>query len=130
MIEAIPFNHMASCIVYHCRSGSLFVYAMGFNFHLTATATAAFARPILAIAGSSMRENSIFLRWSRDFIDWIGNRFIISNDIAYQYSSQRIGTCHRHDSAKGYGKVGIIMGIIGLILGYTMLIIPGSNKLL
>ena len=31
---------------------------------------------------------------------------------------------------KDMEKVGIIMGIIGLILGYTMLIILGSNKLL
>ena len=29
---------------------------------------------------------------------------------------------------KDMEKVGIIMGIIGLILGYTMLIILGSNK--
>jgi len=27
-------------------------------------------------------------------------------------------------------KVGIIMGIVGLILGYTMLIILGSHKML
>ena len=31
---------------------------------------------------------------------------------------------------KDMEKVGIIMGIIGLILGYTILIILGSNKLL
>ncbi|WP_347296832.1 anion permease, partial [uncultured Bacteroides sp.] len=31
---------------------------------------------------------------------------------------------------KDMEKVGIIMGIIGLILGYTMLIILGSNNLL
>ena len=88
MIEAIPFNTWPPVLM--IVGSGLICYAMA-NF-ISHTATAALLVPILAIAGSSMRENLSSLGGVETLL------------IAYQYSSQRIGTCHRHDSAKGYGK--------------------------
>ena len=103
MIEAIPFNTWPPVLM--IVGSGLICYAMA-NF-ISHTATAALLVPILAIAGSSMRE-------------------ILPISTPPNALAHATGMIQQKDME----KVGIIMGIIGLILGYTMLIILGSNKLL
>ena len=126
MIEAIPFNTWPPALM--IVGSGLICYAMA-NF-ISHTATAALLVPILAIAGSSMRENLSSLGGVETLL--IGVAIGSSLAMILPISTPPNALTHATGmiQQKDMEKVGIIMGIIGLILGYTMLIILGSNNLL
>ena len=122
LIESIPFNTW-SPIAMIIGSG-LICYLMS-NF-ISNTATAALLVPILAIAGSSMRENL-------DVVGGVSTLLIgiaISSSVAMVLPVSTPPNALAHATGmieqKQMIRVGLVMGFIGLALGYTMLIILGT----
>ena len=126
LIESIPFNTW-SPIAMIVGSG-LICYMMA-NF-ISHTATAALLVPILAIAGISMRDNLAVLGGVSTLL--IGVAIGSSLAMVLPISTPPNALAHATGmiQQKDMEKVGIIMGVIGLVLGYTMLIFLGSSGLL
>lgn len=126
MIEAIPF-HTWSPIAMIVGSG-LICYAMA-NF-ISHTATAALLVPILAIAGGSMSGTLDALGGVSTLL--IGVAIGSSLAMVLPISTPPNALAHATGmiEQKDMQKVGLIMGFIGLILGYGMLIFLGSNGLI
>ena len=126
MIESIPFNTWPPVLM--IVGSGLICYAMA-NF-ISHTATAALLVPILAIAGMSMRENLSALGGVETLL--IGVAIGSSLAMVLPISTPPNALAHATGmiQQKDMEKVGLIMGAIGLVLGYTMLIILGSNGLL
>lgn len=126
MIESIPFNTWPPVLM--IVGSGLICYAMA-NF-ISHTATAALLVPILAIAGSSMRENLMSLGGVETLL--IGVAIGSSLAMVLPISTPPNALAHATGmiQQKDMEKVGIIMGLIGLILGYAMLIFMGSNGLI
>ena len=99
------------------------------NF-ISHTATAALLVPILAIAGSSMRENLSSLGGVETLLIGVAIGSSLAMILPISTPPNALAHATGMIQQKDMEKVGIIMGIIGLILGYTMLIILGSNKML
>ena len=122
LIQSIPFSTW-SPVAMIIGSG-LICYLMS-NF-ISNTATAALLVPILAIAGSSMREN----------LDVVGGVSTLLIGIAVSSSVAMVLPVSTPPNALAHAtgmieqkqmiRVGLIMGVIGLVLGYTMLIALGS----
>lgn len=100
MIEAIPFNTWPPVLM--IVGSGLICYAMA-NF-ISHTATAALLVPILAIAGSSMRENLSSLGGVETLLIGVAIGSSLAMILPISNPSQRTGTCHGYDSAKRYGK--------------------------
>lgn len=126
MIEAIPFNTWPPVLM--IVGSGLICYAMA-NF-ISHTATAALLVPILAIAGSSMRENLSSLGGVETLLIGVAIGSSLAMILPISTPPNALAHATGMIQQKDMEKVGIIMGIIGLILGYTMLIILGSNNLL
>ena len=126
MIEAIPFNTWPPVLM--IVGSGLICYAMA-NF-ISHTATAALLVPILAIAGSSMRENLSSLGGVETLLIGVAIGSSLAMILPISTPPNALAHATGMIQQKDMEKVGIIMGIIGLILGYTILIILGSNKLL
>ena len=126
MIEAIPFNTWPPVLM--IVGSGLICYAMA-NF-ISHTATAALLVPILAIAGSSMRENLSSLGGVETLLIGVAIGSSLAMILPISTPPNALAHATGMIQQKDMEKVGIIMGIIGLILGYTMLIILGSNKML
>ncbi len=126
LIESIPFNTW-SPIAMIVGSG-LICYMMA-NF-ISHTATAALLVPILAIAGISMRDNLAVLGGVSTLL--IGVAIGSSLAMVLPISTPPNALAHATGmiQQKDMEKVGIIMGVIGLVLGYSMLIFLGSSGLL
>ncbi|MBR6539388.1 MAG: SLC13/DASS family transporter [Bacteroides sp.] len=126
MIQAIPFDTWSPIVV--IVGSGLICYAMA-NF-ISHTATAALLVPILAVAGMSMQENLASLGGVSTLL--IGVAIGSSLGMVLPISTPPNALAHATGMIKQneMAKVGIIMGIIGLVLGYTMLIVLGSNGLL
>ena len=126
MIEAIPFSTWPPVLM--IVGSGLICYAMA-NF-ISHTATAALLVPILAIAGISMRENLSSLGGVETLLIGVAIGSSLAMILPISTPPNALAHATGMIQQKDMEKVGIIMGIIGLILGYTMLIILGSNKLL
>ena len=124
--EAIPFNTWPPVLM--IVGSGLICYAMA-NF-ISHTATAALLVPILAIAGSSMRENLSSLGGVETLLIGVAIGSSLAMILPISTPPNALAHATGMIQQKDMEKVGIIMGIIGLILGYTMLIILGSNKML
>lgn len=126
MIQAIPFNTWSPIVV--IVGSGLICYAMA-NF-ISHTATAALLVPILAVAGMSMQENLVSLGGVSTLL--IGVAIGSSLGMVLPISTPPNALAHATGMIKqnDMAKVGLIMGIVGLVLGYTMLIVLGSNGLL
>ena len=126
MIEAIPFNTWPPMLM--IVGSGLICYAMA-NF-ISHTATAALLVPILAIAGISMRENLLPLGGVQTLL--IGVALGSSLAMVLPISTPPNALAHATGmiQQKDMEKVGLIMGLIGLVLGYSMLIVLGSNGFL
>lgn len=126
MIESIPFDTWPPVLM--IVGSGLICYAMA-NF-ISHTATAALLVPILAIAGISMRDNLAVLGGVQTLL--IGVAIGSSLAMVLPISTPPNALAHATGmiQQKDMEKVGIIMGIVGLVLGYTMLIFLGSNGLL
>ncbi|WP_044263307.1 SLC13 family permease [Bacteroides timonensis] len=126
MIEAIPFNTW-SPIVMIVGSG-LICYAMA-NF-ISHTATAALLVPILAIAGISMRDTLLPLGGVLTLLVGVALGSSLAMILPISTPPNALAHATGMIQQKDMEKVGIIMGAIGLVLGYAMLIFLGSSGLL
>ena len=126
MIEAIPFNTWPPILM--IVGSGLICYAMA-NF-ISHTATAALLVPILAIAGVSMRENLLPLGGVETLLIGIDIGSSLAMVLPISTPPNALAHATGMIQQKDMEKVGIIMGIIGLILGYSMLTVLGSNNLL
>ncbi|MBR4047585.1 MAG: SLC13/DASS family transporter [Bacteroides sp.] len=126
MIQSIPFDTWSPIVV--IVGSGLICYAMA-NF-ISHTATAALLVPILAVAGMSMQENLASLGGVSTLL--IGVAIGSSLGMVLPISTPPNALAHATGMIKqnDMAKVGIIMGIVGLVLGYTMLIFLGSSGLL
>ncbi|MDD6891690.1 MAG: SLC13 family permease [Bacteroidales bacterium] len=126
LIESIPFNTW-SPVAMIIGSG-LICYMMA-NF-ISHTATAALLVPILAIAGMSARENLEVVGGVSTLL--IGVAIGSSLAMVLPISTPPNALAHATGmiQQKDMERVGIIMGLIGLVLGYSMLIALGSAGLL
>ena len=126
VVGAIPFSSWPPVVV--ILGSGLLCYVMA-NF-ISHTATAALLVPILALAGSSMGA-------ALDPVGGVGTLLI---GVAFGSSLAMILPISTPPNALAHAtglikqtdmeKVGIIMGLVGLVLGYTVLILLGSNGLL
>lgn len=126
MIEAIPFNTW-SPIVMIVGSG-LICYAMA-NF-ISHTATAALLVPILAIAGISMRDTLQPMGGVLTLLVGVALGSSLAMVLPISTPPNALAHATGMIKQKDMEKVGLIMGAIGLILGYAMLILLGSSGLL
>ena len=126
MIDAIPFASWSPVLV--LIGSGLIAYAMA-NF-ISHTATAALLVPILAVVGQSMAQNLVPLGGVSTLL--IGVALCSSVAMILPISTPPNALAHATGmiEQKNMVKTGIIMGVIGLLLGYTMLIVLGSNGLI
>lgn len=126
MIESIPFNTWPPVLM--IVGSGLICYAMA-NF-ISHTATAALLVPILAIAGISMRENLSSLGGVETLLIGVAVGSSLAMVLPISTPPNALAHATGMIQQKDMEKVGLIMGAIGFVLGYTMLIILGSNGLL
>ncbi len=126
MIEAIPFNTW-SPVVMIVGSG-LICYAMA-NF-ISHTATAALLVPILAIAGISMRDTLQPMGGVLTLLVGVALGSSLAMVLPISTPPNALAHATGMIKQKDMEKVGLIMGAVGLILGYAMLIFLGSSGLL
>ena len=122
MINSIPFDSWAPLLV--IIGSGLICYLLS-NF-ISNTATAALLVPILAVIGKGMGSALAPLGGVSALL--IGIAIAASLAMILPISTPPNALAHATGmiEQKDMVKTGIIMGIIGLILGYTMLIILGS----
>ena len=123
VIQSIPFDTW-SPIAMLVGSG-LICYTLA-NF-ISHTATAALLVPILSAAGTSMSETLLPLGGVSTLL--IGVAIGSSLGMILPISTPPNALAHATGliEQKNMAKIGMIMGGIGLVIGYTMLIILGSN---
>lgn len=126
MIEAIPFNTW-SPVVMIVGSG-LICYAMA-NF-ISHTATTALLVPILAIAGISMRDTLQPMGGVLTLLVGVALGSSLAMVLPISTPPNALAHATGMIKQKDMEKVGLIMGAIGLVLGYAMLIFLGSSGLL
>ena len=126
LIAAIPFNTWSPVLM--IVGSGLLCWAMA-NF-ISHTATAALLVPILAMVGTSMRDTLQPLGGVQTLL--IGVALGSSLAMILPISTPPNALAHATGliEQRDMEKVGIIMGIVGLILGYSMLIVLGSTGLL
>lgn len=126
MIEAIPFNTWPPILM--VVGSGLICYTMA-NF-ISHTATAALLVPILAIAGISMRDSLLPLGGVATLL--IGVALGSSLAMVLPISTPPNALAHATGMIlqKDMEKVGLIIGGVGLVLGYFMLVMLGSSGLL
>lgn len=126
LVASIPFDTWSPVLV--IVGSGLLCYAMA-NF-ISHTATAALLVPILGTAGTGMIEQLAPMGGVSTLL--IGVAIGSSLAMVLPISTPPNALAHATGmiQQKDMEKVGLLMGIIGLILGYTMLIVLGSNGLI
>ena len=124
LINSIPFDTWPPMLM--IIGSGLICYAMA-NF-ISHTATAALLVPILAVAGMSMQENLASIGGVSTLL--IGVAIGSSLGMVLPISTPPNALAHATGmiEQKNMAKVGIFMGVVGLVLGYTMLIMLGSSS--
>ena len=126
LISAIPFNTW-SPILMIIGSGLLCWLMANFISH---TATAALLVPILAIAGTSMSQQLAVLGGVPTLLIGVALGSSLAMILPISTPPNALAHATGMIEQRDMMKVGIIMGIIGLALGYSMLIVLGSYGLL
>lgn len=126
MIEAIPFNTWPPVLM--IVGSGLICYAMA-NF-ISHTATAALLVPILAIAGISMKENLAVVGGVSTLLIGVAMGSSVAMILPISTPPNALAHATGLIEQKNMAKVGIIMGAIGLVFGYVMLIILGSKGII
>ena len=126
MIESIPFNTWPALLM--IIGSGLLCYALS-NF-ISNTATAALLVPILAVVGTAAAENLAPLGGVAPLL--IGLAMSASLAMILPISTPPNALAHATGMVeqKDMMRVGLIMGITGIILGYCMLIMVGKFGLL
>lgn len=124
LIQTIPFETWSPILM--LIGSGLICYLMA-NF-ISHTATAALLIPILAVAGISMQENLAVLGGVSTLL--IGIAIGSSLAMVLPISTPPNALAHATGliAQKDMEEVGLIIGLIGLLLGYIMLIFLGSNQ--
>lgn len=126
LISAIPFDSWSPVVV--IVGSGLICYAMA-NF-ISHTATANLLVPILAVAGGSMAGALAPLGGVSTLLIGVAIASSIGMILPISTPPNAMAAATGLIEQKDMAKVGIIMGIVGLVLGYTMLIFLGSNGLI
>ena len=126
LVASIPFETWSPILV--IVGSGLLCYAMA-NF-ISHTATAALLVPILGTAGSGMMEQLAPMGGVSTLL--IGVAIGSSLAMVLPISTPPNALAHATGmiEQKDMEKVGLIIGFVGLILGYTMLIFVGSTGLI
>ncbi len=126
LINAIPFSNWPAVVM--VVGSGLICYAMA-NF-ISHTATAALLVPILAAVGISVSGNLAPLGGVSTLL--IGVAIGSSLGMVLPISTPPNAIAHSTGmiEQKDMARTGIIMGVVGLALGYIMLIFLGSNGLI
>lgn len=126
LVEAIPFDTWSPVMM--IIGSGLLCYVMA-NF-ISHTATATLLVPILAMIGTSMRETIAPLGGVETLL--IGVAMASSLAMILPISTPPNALAHATGLIRqtDMEKVGIIMGAIGLVIGYSVLMVLGANGLL
>ena len=126
LIEAIPFDTWPPILM--IIGSGLICYAMA-NF-ISHTATAALLVPILAIAAISMKENLESFGGVSTLLIGVAMASSVAMILPISTPPNALAHATGMIEQKDMIKVGIIIGAIGLVIGYSMMIVLGSNGLI
>ena len=126
LIAAIPFGSWSPAIV--IIGSGLICYLMA-NF-ISHTATANLLVPILALAGGAMKDLLAPLGGVSTLLIGVAIASSLSMVLPISTPPNAIAHATGMIEQKDMVKTGIIMGIVGLVLGYSMLMILGANGLI
>lgn len=122
MIQAIPFNTWSPIAV--LVGSGLICYLLS-NF-ISNTATAALLVPILAVVGTSMQDSLAVLGGVRVLLTGIAIASSVAMILPISTPPNALAHATGMIEQKDMAKTGLIVGVIGLILGYGMLILLGT----
>ncbi|MDE5971408.1 MAG: SLC13 family permease, partial [Muribaculaceae bacterium] len=126
MIESIPFASWSPLMVI---IGSGLICWLMANF-ISHTATAALFVPILAIAGSSMESQLAGLGGVSTLLIGVAVSSSLAMILPISTPPNALADATGFIKQKDMVRTGVIMGIVGLVLGYLVLIFCGSNGIL
>lgn len=126
MIAAIPFGQWSPLLV--IIGSGLLCYLMA-NF-ISHTATAALFVPILAIAGASMADSLAVYGGVSTLLIGVAICSSLAMVLPISTPPNALADATGFIKQKYMVTTGLIMGFIGLLLGYVVLIFSGSNGLL
>ncbi len=126
MVESIPFGNL-SPIVIMILSG-LICYGLS-NF-ISNSATAALLMPILAVVCTAMGDKLDFIGGTATVL--IGTAIAASSAMVLPISTPPNALAYSTNlvSQKDMAKIGLIIGLISIVLGYLLLYFLGSTHLL
>ena len=125
MISSIPFNQWPPLVM--IIGSGLICYAMA-NF-ISHTATAALLVPILAIVGISMKDILMPLGGVETLLIGVAIGSSLAMILPISTPPNALAHATGMVEQKDMVKTGVVMGALGLLLGYTMLYFLGSNGL-
>ena len=126
LIQAIPFSTWSPLLV--IVGSGLICYLMA-NF-ISHTATAALLVPILAVAGMSMQENLAPMGGLATLLIGVAIGSSLGMVLPISTPPNALAYATGMIEQKDMAKVGLIMGIVGLVIGYSMLVLLGTNGML
>ena len=126
LINAIPFGTWSPLLV--IIGSGMICYAMA-NF-ISHTATANLLVPILAVAGGSMAAALAPLGGVTTLLIGVAIASSIGMVLPISTPPNAMAAATGLIEQKNMAKVGIIIGLIGLVLGYVMLYFLGSNGII
>ena len=123
LIDVIPFGSWPALIM--VIGSGLICYAMA-NF-ISHTATASLLVPILAVVGASVAGNLAPLGGVSTLLVGVAIGSSLGMVLPISTPPNAIAASTGMIEQKEMVKTGLIMGILGLVLGYVMLIVLGSS---
>ena len=126
IINAIPFGEWPAVVM--VVGSGLICYAMA-NF-ISHTATASLLVPILAVVGASVAGNLAPLGGVSTLLVGVAIGSSLGMVLPISTPPNAIAAATGMIEQKDMIKTGLIMGIVGLVLGYGMLIVLGSAGLI
>ena len=123
LIDAIPFGSWPALVM--VIGSGLICYAMA-NF-ISHTATASLLVPILAVVGASVAGNLAPLGGVSTLLVGVAIGSSLGMVLPISTPPNAIAASTGMIEQKEMVKTGLIMGILGLVLGYVMLIVLGST---
>ena len=126
LIAAIPFDSWSPAVV--IIGSGLICYLMA-NF-ISHTATANLLVPILALAGGAMKDLLAPLGGVSTLLIGVALASSLAMILPISTPPNAIAHATGMIEQKDMVKTGVIMGAVGLILGYIMLMILGANGLI
>ena len=122
LIDVIPFGSWPALIM--VIGSGLICYAMA-NF-ISHTATASLLVPILAVVGASVAGNLAPLGGVSTLLVGVAIGSSLGMVLPISTPPNAIAASTGMIEQKEMVKTGLIMGILGLVIGYVMLIVLGS----